>query len=53
MIETERVAEKMDRAVGFRELVFSQNEINYCEAKKINSSITPRGLQLKKHFIKQ
>jgi holo-[acyl-carrier protein] synthase len=34
MIEVERVAEKMARAEGFRELVFSQAEIDYCETKK-------------------
>jgi holo-[acyl-carrier protein] synthase len=34
MIEIERVSEKMTRAEGFRELVFSQNEIEYCEKKK-------------------
>lgn len=34
MIEIERVSEKMTRAEGFRELVFSQNEIDYCEKKK-------------------
>jgi holo-[acyl-carrier protein] synthase len=34
MIEVERVSEKMARAEGFRELVFSKNEIDYCEKKK-------------------
>src|SRR3954466_4076482 len=34
MIEVERVCEKMTRAEGFRELVFSKNEIEYCEKKK-------------------
>lgn len=34
MIEVERVTEKMTRAEGFRELVFSNNEIDYCEKKK-------------------
>ena len=34
MIEVERVSEKMARAEGFRELVFSKNEIDYCEQKK-------------------
>jgi holo-[acyl-carrier protein] synthase len=33
MIETERVAEKISREKGFRELVFSKNEIDYCEKK--------------------
>lgn len=34
LIEVERVMEKMTRAEGFRDLVFSKNEIDYCEAKK-------------------
>ena len=31
LIEVERVADRMQKS-GFRELVFSQNEISYCEA---------------------
>lgn len=34
MIEVQRVSEKMARAAGFRELVFSEKEIAYCEKKK-------------------
>jgi holo-[acyl-carrier protein] synthase len=33
MIETERIAAKISKESGFRELVFSQKEIEYCEAK--------------------
>ena len=33
MIEVERVAEKIGKKAGFRELVFSANEIDYCEVK--------------------
>ena len=33
MIEPERVAEKIGKESGFRELVFSKKEIEYCEAK--------------------
>ena len=33
MIEVERVAEKISKEKGFRELVFSKTEIAYCEAK--------------------
>lgn len=32
-IEVERVAEKIGKESGFRELVFSKTEIDYCEAK--------------------
>ena len=33
LIEVERVAEKIGKESGFRELVFSGNEIEYCETK--------------------
>ena len=33
MIEVERVAIKIAKESGFRELVFSKKEIDYCEAK--------------------
>jgi holo-[acyl-carrier protein] synthase len=33
MIEVERIAEKIGKGPGFRELVFSNNEIEYCEKK--------------------
>jgi len=33
LIEVERVAEKIAKENGFRELVFSANEIAYCESK--------------------
>ena len=34
MIEVKRVAEKIGKESGFRELVFSEKEIAYCESKK-------------------
>jgi holo-[acyl-carrier protein] synthase len=34
MIEVERVAEKIGKESGFRELVFSKAEIDYCDGKK-------------------
>ncbi len=33
MIEVKRVAEKIGKNIGFRELVFSKKEIAYCEPK--------------------
>jgi holo-[acyl-carrier protein] synthase len=33
IIEVERVAKKIDKKIGFKELVFSEKEINYCELK--------------------
>ncbi len=32
MIEVDRVAEKIAKKTGFKELVFSKHEIDYCEA---------------------
>lgn len=37
MIETERVAEKISKENGFREYLFTPNEINYCESKTFKS----------------
>ena len=33
LIEVERVARKINKEAGFRELVFSKEEIDYCETK--------------------
>ena len=33
MIEVERIANNIGKDAGFRELVFSKNEIDYCESK--------------------
>jgi holo-[acyl-carrier protein] synthase len=33
MIEVQRVADKINKESGFREMVFSKKEISYCEAK--------------------
>jgi holo-[acyl-carrier protein] synthase len=33
IVEVERIAEKIEKNNGFRELVFSANEIAYCESK--------------------
>lgn len=33
VIEVERIAEKIQKEQGFRELVFSKEEIEYCEPK--------------------
>lgn len=33
IIEVDRVAKKISKEKGFRELVFSKNEIDYCESK--------------------
>src|SRR5688572_4289882 len=36
MIEVDRVAEKVNKEQGFREKIFSPNEIHFCESK-VNS----------------
>ena len=33
IIEVERIAHRVGRDTGFREFVFSKNEIEYCESK--------------------
>ncbi|HLK30144.1 MAG TPA: holo-ACP synthase [Puia sp.] len=33
MIEVERISSKISKEAGFKELVFSKKEIEYCEAK--------------------
>ena len=33
MIEVERISTKISKEAGFRELVFSKKEIEYCEKK--------------------
>ena len=33
MIEVDRIAVKISKGNGFRELVFSKNEIDYCESR--------------------
>jgi holo-[acyl-carrier protein] synthase len=33
IIEVERIAAKIDRSAGFKELVFSKKEIDYCETR--------------------
>ena len=39
VIEVERIGLKIAKDEGFRELVFSQNEINYCETKANLNSV--------------
>ena len=50
LIEVDRVAEKMENKAGFKELVFSADEIIYCEARTINMNIMQPALQPRKHF---
>ena len=34
IVEVERIAQKIQKNIGFKELVFANAEINYCETKK-------------------
>jgi len=38
IIEVERVGEKISKENGFREKVFSKNEIEFCESKGLNKA---------------
>ncbi len=52
MIEVDRVAEKIGKESGFRELVFSRNEIAYCESKANKYEHYAARLAAKEAFFK-
>ena len=52
MIEVERVAAKIAKESGFRELVFSKNEIKYCEDKTNKSEHYAARFAAKEAFFK-
>ena len=52
MIEVERVAEKVGKNSGFRELVFSPAEIQYCEAKANKYEHYAARFAVKEAFLK-
>ena len=51
LIEVERVADKM-QAKGFKELVFTQNEITYCEMKTYKYEHYAARFAAKEAFLK-
>ena len=54
MIEVERIAEKIGKEQGFRELVFSTGEISLLRSRwQINSNIMLPALPPKKLFLKR
>lgn len=52
IIEVERVAEKMEKKTGFKELVFSADEILYCEAKTFKYEHYAARFAAKEAFLK-
>jgi holo-[acyl-carrier protein] synthase len=52
LIEVERVAEKMEKKQGFKELVFSADEIIYCEARTFKYEHYAARFAAKEAFLK-
>jgi|GWRWMinimDraft_6_1066014.scaffolds.fasta_scaffold13642_2 holo-[acyl-carrier protein] synthase len=52
LIEVERVAEKMEKKQGFKELVFSAAEIIYCEARTFKYEHYAARFAAKEAFLK-
>lgn len=52
LIEVDRVAEKMEKKAGFKELVFSVNEIIYCEARTFKYEHYAARFAAKEAFLK-
>lgn len=52
LIEVERVAEKMEKKAGFKELVFSADEIMYCEARTFKYEHYAARFAAKEAFLK-
>jgi holo-[acyl-carrier protein] synthase len=52
LIEVERVADKMEKKQGFKELVFSADEIIYCEARTYKYEHYAARFAAKEAFLK-
>lgn len=52
LIEVARVAEKMEKKAGFKELVFSPDEIVYCEARTFKYEHYAARFAAKESFLK-
>ena len=52
LIEVERVADKMEKKSGFKELVFSPDEIIYCEARTYKYEHYAARFAAKEAFLK-
>ena len=52
MIEVSRVIEKIDKNKGFKEKVFSEHEVTYCESKKNKNENYAARFAAKEAFLK-
>jgi len=52
MIELDRVIEKIDKGQGFKEKVFSEHEITFCESKKNKGENYAARFAAKEAFLK-
>lgn len=52
LVDVERMAEKMEKKSGFKELVFSANEIIYCEARTFKYEHYAARFAAKESFLK-
>lgn len=52
LVDVERLAEKMEKKTGFKELVFSGDEIVYCEARTFKYEHYAARFAAKESFLK-
>lgn len=52
LVDVERMAEKMEKKTGFKELVFSADEIIYCEARTFKYEHYAARFAAKESFLK-
>jgi holo-[acyl-carrier protein] synthase len=52
IIEVERIAQRVGRDSGFRELVFSKDEMNYCDSKTSRFEHYAARFAVKEAFLK-
>jgi len=52
LVDVERLAEKMEKKTGFKELVFSADEIVYCEARTFKYEHYAARFAAKESFLK-
>jgi holo-[acyl-carrier protein] synthase len=52
LVEVERIAEKLEKKAGFKELVFSADEILYCEARTYKYEHYAARFAAKEAFLK-
>ncbi len=52
IVEVDRIAEKIANDSGFKELVFSKNEIDYCEQQKFKAENYAARFAAKEAFFK-